>query len=132
MKTSYPEFYHYLMENTDNCCDLMQQLKSDINADKELWSDMEVAFGLQKTVDIPVLGGWISTVFCMFCDSNNDVIGFTRDHTQHLPSHPGCCGTPGIPALEWKPGKPGFEGEPGRPGYGGWSSMDFEDYIKEC
>jgi hypothetical protein len=49
-----------------------------------------------------------------------------------IPSHPGCCGTPGIPALEWKPGKPGFEGEPGRPGYGGWSSMDFEDYIKEC
>ena len=45
MKTSYPEFYHYLMENTDNCSDLMQQLKSDINADKELWSDMEVAFG---------------------------------------------------------------------------------------
>lgn len=66
MKTSYPEFYHYLMENTDNCCDLMQQLKSDINADKELWSDMEVAFGLQKTVDIPVLGGWISTVFCIY------------------------------------------------------------------
>lgn len=45
MKTSYPEFYHYLMENTDNCSDLMQQLKSDINADKKLWSDMEVAFG---------------------------------------------------------------------------------------
>ena len=74
--------------------------------------------------------GW--TEGGVFYDSNNDVIGFTRDHTQHLPSHPGYGGTPGIPALEWRPGKPGFEGEPGRPGYGGWSSMDFEDYIKEC
>lgn len=45
MKTSYPEFYQYLMEKTDNGSDLMQQLKNDINADKKLWSDMEEAFG---------------------------------------------------------------------------------------
>lgn len=46
MKTSYPEFYQYLMENTDNGSSLLQQLKKDINADKKLWSDMEEAFGL--------------------------------------------------------------------------------------
>ena len=45
MKTSYPEFYQYLMENTDNGSPLLQQLKKDINADKLLWSDMEEAFG---------------------------------------------------------------------------------------
>lgn len=46
MKTSYPEFYQYLMSNTDNGSSLLQQLKKDINANKELWSDMEEAFGL--------------------------------------------------------------------------------------
>lgn len=45
MKTSYPEFYKYLMENTDSGSPLLQQLKKDINADKLLWSDMEEAFG---------------------------------------------------------------------------------------
>ena len=45
MKTSYPEFYQYLMENTDNGSPLLQQLKKDINEDKLLWSDMEEAFG---------------------------------------------------------------------------------------
>ena len=45
MKTSYPEFYEYLMENTENGSPLLQQLKKDINADKLLWSDMEEAFG---------------------------------------------------------------------------------------
>lgn len=45
MKTSYPEFYQYLMENTDSGSSLLQQLKKDINADKLLWSDMEEAFG---------------------------------------------------------------------------------------
>lgn len=45
MNTSYPEFYQYLMGNTENCSDLMQQLKRDIKADKKLWSDMEIAFG---------------------------------------------------------------------------------------
>ena len=45
MKTSYPEFYQYLMENTDSGSFLLQQLKKDINADKLLWSDMEEAFG---------------------------------------------------------------------------------------
>lgn len=74
--------------------------------------------------------GW--TEGGVFYDSNNDVIGFTRDHTQHLPSNPGYGGTPGIPGLEWKLGRPCFEGEPGRLGYGGWSSIDFEDYIEEC
>ena len=46
MKTSYPEFYQYLMANTDNGSSLLQQLKKDIDANKELWSDMEEAFGL--------------------------------------------------------------------------------------
>lgn len=45
MKTSYPEFYQFLMTNSDICSDLMQQLKEEIKADKELWSDMEIAFG---------------------------------------------------------------------------------------
>lgn len=45
MKTSYPEFYQYLMEKTDNGSPLLQQLKKDIKADKLLWSDMEEAFG---------------------------------------------------------------------------------------
>ena len=45
MKTSYPEFYQYLMENTDNGNLLLQQLKKDINADRSLWSDMEEALG---------------------------------------------------------------------------------------
>lgn len=45
MKTSYPEFYQFLMEDTEYCSDLLQQLKGDINSDKRLWSDMEIAFG---------------------------------------------------------------------------------------
>lgn len=45
MKTSYPEFYQYLMANTDDGSVLLQQLKKDIDANKELWSDMEEAFG---------------------------------------------------------------------------------------
>ena len=45
MKTSYPEFYQYLMEKADSGSPLLQQLKKDINADKLLWSDMEEAFG---------------------------------------------------------------------------------------
>lgn len=45
MKTSYPEFYQYLMQNTDKESDLLLLLKKDINADKKLWSDMEEAFG---------------------------------------------------------------------------------------
>ena len=45
MATSYPEFYDYLMENSDNCSNMMQLLKKEIKKDKELWSDMEVAFG---------------------------------------------------------------------------------------
>lgn len=45
MATSYPEFYNYLMDNSNNCSNMMQLLKEEINKDKELWSDMEVAFG---------------------------------------------------------------------------------------
>ena len=65
----------------------------------------------------------------VFYDSNNDVIGFTLDHTQHLPSNPGNGGNPGMPGLGGRPGRPGFSGEPGRPGYGGWSRTLLEDYI---
>jgi hypothetical protein len=57
------------------------------------------------------------------------VIGFTLDHTQHLPSTPGHGGNPGMPGLCGRPGRPGFSGEPGRPGYGGWSRALLEDYI---
>lgn len=45
MHTSYPEFYQYLIKNTNVGSALLQQLKQDINADKELWSDMEEALG---------------------------------------------------------------------------------------
>ena len=45
MHTSYPEFYQYLMDNTNDGSPLLQQLKKDIDAEKELWSDMEEAFG---------------------------------------------------------------------------------------
>ncbi len=45
MKTSYPEFYQYLMDNTDDGSPLLQKLKKDINSEKKLWSDMEEAFG---------------------------------------------------------------------------------------
>ena len=45
MKTSYPEFYQYLMENTDSGSPLLQQLKKDIKEETLLWSDMEEAFG---------------------------------------------------------------------------------------
>ena len=45
MKTSYPEFYQYLMKNTDNGSALLQQLKREINDNNQLWSDMELALG---------------------------------------------------------------------------------------
>lgn len=66
----------------------------------------------------------------VFYDGNNDVLGFTRDRTQHLPSIPGIGGTPGMPGLSGKPGMPGRSGVPGRPGYGGWSGILLEDYIE--
>lgn len=46
MATSYPEFYKYLVDNTNNGSELLQQLKKDIKEDKDLWSDMEEAFGV--------------------------------------------------------------------------------------
>lgn len=46
MHTSYPEFYRYLKGIINKGSPLLQQLMMDINADKELWSDMEEAFGL--------------------------------------------------------------------------------------
>lgn len=45
LKTGYPEFYQYLMKNTDEGSPLLQKMKEEINSDKELWSDMEEAFG---------------------------------------------------------------------------------------
>lgn len=49
MKTGYPEFYQYLLENTDDDSPLLQQMKEEIKKDidegKNLWSDMEWAFG---------------------------------------------------------------------------------------
>lgn len=45
MKTSYPEFYDFLNKNSDNCSPLLKKMKQSIQDDKELWSDMELAFG---------------------------------------------------------------------------------------
>lgn len=62
-------------------------------------------------------------------DSNNDVLGFTRNRTGHLPSIPGIGGTPGTPGFGGRPGRPGFGGVPGRPGYGGWSNQNLATYF---
>lgn len=43
MKTSYPDFYKFLMKT--ECSLLLEQMKKEITADKKLWSDMEIAFG---------------------------------------------------------------------------------------
>lgn len=43
MKTSYPEFYEYLTKQNGSA--MLELMKSRINADKKLWSDMEFAFG---------------------------------------------------------------------------------------
>ena len=43
MHTSYPEFYKYLMDKKGSV--FLEQLKKDIDAKTELWSDMEVALG---------------------------------------------------------------------------------------
>lgn len=49
MKTSYPEFYQYLLDNTEGGSSLLQKMKIEIKKDmdegKHLWSDMEWAFG---------------------------------------------------------------------------------------
>lgn len=58
------------------------------------------------------------------------MIGFTQDHSGHLPSFPGIGGNPGIPGVGGRPGRPGFCGVPGRPGYGGWSNTLLENYIE--
>lgn len=47
MKTSYPDFYKYLMET--ECSPLLEQMKKEITADRNLWSDMEEAFGQYTT-----------------------------------------------------------------------------------
>jgi hypothetical protein len=62
-------------------------------------------------------------------DSNNDVLGFTRNRTGHLPSIPGISGIPGTPGFAGKPGRPGFSGIPGRPGFSGWSNKDLSTYF---
>lgn len=43
MKTSYPEFYQYLMKK--ECSTLLEQMKKGIKEDTKLWSDMEEALG---------------------------------------------------------------------------------------
>lgn len=43
MKTSYPEFYQYLMGK--ECSPLLEKMKKSIKEDTKLWSDMEEAFG---------------------------------------------------------------------------------------
>jgi len=71
--------------------------------------------------------GWVEGG--VFYDSQNRVLGFTRDHSKSLPSTPGICGTPGYPGISGKPSRPGFSGVPGRPGYSEWSTILMEDYI---
>lgn len=73
--------------------------------------------------------GWVEGG--VFYDSDNRVIGFTRDHSRALPSTPGICGTPGFPGIGGRPGRPGFSGVPGRPGYSGWSQTLLEDYLNK-
>ncbi len=68
----------------------------------------------------------------VYYDSNNLVIGFTREHTGPLPYSPGYGGEPGMPLfISAKPALMAYSGEPGRPGYGGWSSILLEDYIQQ-
>ena len=43
METSYTHFYQYLKDK--KCSQLLELMKKDINADKELWSDMEEGLG---------------------------------------------------------------------------------------
>ena len=62
-------------------------------------------------------------------DGSNKAIGFTRDATGYLPSHPGLSGRPGRPGFSGIPGQPGFSGVPGRPGYGGWSDVPLEEFF---
>jgi hypothetical protein len=62
-------------------------------------------------------------------DSNNNVLGFIRNRTGHLPSIPGIGGIPGTPGFAGKPGRPGLGGTPGRAGFGGWSNTLMEDYF---
>lgn len=45
MKTSYPDFYQHLKNNNNNNSKLLQQVLEDINENKTLWSDMEIALG---------------------------------------------------------------------------------------
>ncbi len=44
MKTSYPEFYQYLMKT--ECSPLLEMMKKEIKEDTKLWSDMEEALGV--------------------------------------------------------------------------------------
>lgn len=45
MATSYPEFYKYLTENVKDGSALLNQMKSEITENVELWSDMESRLG---------------------------------------------------------------------------------------
>ena len=67
----------------------------------------------------------------VFYDSDNLVIGFTRDHMGYLPFFPGYAGEPMIPYLGGKPALPAIVSAPGRPGYSGWSNLLLVDYINQ-
>ena len=71
--------------------------------------------------------GWLEAG--VLADSSNQVLGFIRSATGHLPSRPGIGGTPGTPGFAGRPGRPGFSGTPGRPGRGGWSNNDLASYF---
>ena len=64
-------------------------------------------------------------------DINNNTIGFTNDHTGHLPSIPGIGAVPAMPAMRAIPAKANFKAIQARPGFGGWAETLFESYISE-
>jgi hypothetical protein len=66
----------------------------------------------------------------VLADSFNQVLGFIRNSTGHLPSRPGFSGTPiGTHGFACRPGRPAFSGTPTRPGRDGWSSQDLASYF---
>ena len=72
MKTGYPEFYQYLMKNTDGGSPLLQKMKEEINSDEELWSDMEEAFGrftskIETAIDL-------ENIYFELCDHLQDYL----------------------------------------------------------
>lgn len=74
--------------------------------------------------------GWVEDG--VIYDSDNRVIGYTKDHTGNLPYSPGYGGEPGKPLFfSMKPALAALSAEPGRPGCSSWSDILLEEYIKQ-